>query len=159
MELIIKVELGEATRSFISQTVAQMIKGGVTASTEDEKPKKELKKQESEKEEEEDEKPTAKIPAKTASLPTKPAVKAKPTIDEQVAAFIDMADEEEQLEAIKNEILRHTKKGKSADIKFILGNFDVARASDLAPDDYAAFYTAVLRYGAGEDLEDIFAEA
>ena len=65
-------------------------------------------------------------------------------------------DDDAKLEAIKAEVTKHTKKGKSGDIKFLLSNFDAGRASELAPDDYDAFYEAVGRYGKGESVEDIF---
>jgi type IV secretory pathway VirB10-like protein len=68
----------------------------------------------------------------------------------------DDMDDDAKLEAIKVEVTKHTKKGKSADIKFMLSNFDAGRASELNPEDYEAFYNAITRYGKGESIADIF---
>jgi len=86
--------------------------------------------------------------------PETPKAPVKPKKDEPVP-FEDM-DDEAKLDTIKAEVTKHTKKGKSTDIKFILSNFEAGRASELDPDNYAAFYNAILRYGKGEDLADIF---
>lgn len=83
-----------------------------------------------------------------------PKAPVKPKKDEPVP-FEEM-DDEAKLDTIKAEVTKHTKKGKSADIKFILSNFEAGRASELDPDNYAAFYNAIVRYGKGEDLADIF---
>lgn len=83
-----------------------------------------------------------------------PKAPAKPKKDEPTP-FEEM-DDEAKLDTIKAEVTKHTKKGKSADIKFILSNFEAGRASELDPDNYAAFYNAIVRYGKGEDLADIF---
>lgn len=64
-------------------------------------------------------------------------------------------DDDAKLEAIKAEVTKHTKKGKSADIKALLAGFDANRASELEADNYNAFFDAVKRYGAGESVEDI----
>lgn len=68
----------------------------------------------------------------------------------------DEMDDDARLEAIKTEVTKHTKKGKSADIKFLLSKFDAGRASELAPEDYDAFFDAIARYGKGESVEKIF---
>lgn len=65
-------------------------------------------------------------------------------------------DDGAKLEAIKTEVTKHTKKGKSADIKFLLSQFDAGRASELSPEDYDAFFDAIIRYGKGESVEKIF---
>jgi len=78
--------------------------------------------------------------------------------DERIEGWDDM-DDDAKLEAIKAEVTRHTKKGKSADIKQILAQFDAGRASELLPDDYDAFFDAIARYGKGEKLEEIFPES
>ena len=65
-------------------------------------------------------------------------------------------DDDAKLEAIKTEVTKHTKKGKSADIKFLLANFDAGRASELATEDYDAFFDAITRYGKGENVDKIF---
>ena len=65
-------------------------------------------------------------------------------------------DDDAKLEAIKTEVTKHTKKGRSADIKFLLSNFDAGRASELTPEDYDAFFDAITRYGKGESVETIF---
>lgn len=74
----------------------------------------------------------------------------------QTANGWDEMDDDAKLEAIKAEVTKHTKKGKSADIKFLLSNFDAGRASELAPEDYDAFFDAITRYGKGESVEKIF---
>lgn len=91
--------------------------------------------------------PVAPAKAQRATAP-KPAALEKP-------AFSDL-DDDAKLEAIKAEVTKHTKKGKSADIKFLLANFDAGRASELAPEQYDAFFDAITRYGAGEAVTDIF---
>lgn len=119
--------------------------------------------------------PTPKVEPKAEALKEEPAPKPeapkaepeKPTrtrrTKEQIAAeeaqtangWDDM-DDDAKLEAIKAEVTKHTKKGKSADIKFLLSNFDAGRASELAPEDYDAFFDAITRYGKGESVEKIF---
>ena len=74
----------------------------------------------------------------------------------QTANGWDEMDDDAKLEAIKAEVTKHTKKGKSADIKFLLSNFDAGRASELAPEDYDAFFDAITRYGKGESVETLF---
>lgn len=74
----------------------------------------------------------------------------------QTANGWDDMDDDAKLEAIKTEVTKHTKKGKSADIKFLLANFDAGRASELATEDYDAFFDAITRYGKGENVDKIF---
>lgn len=120
--------------------------------------------------------PTPKVEPKAEALKEEPAPKPeapkadtaeKPTrtrrTKEQIAAEEaqtangwDEMDDDAKLEAIKAEVTKHTKKGKSADIKFLLSNFDAGRASELAPEDYDAFFDAITRYGKGESVETIF---
>lgn len=110
-------------------------------------------------------------PSKEEPAPKPEAPKAdtaeKPTrtrrTKEQIAAeeaqtangWGDM-DDDAKLEAIKAEVTKHAKKGKSADIKFLLSNFDAGRASELDPKDYDAFFDTITRYGKGESVEKIF---
>lgn len=75
-------------------------------------------------------------------------------VEEKAPEFGDL-DEAAQLEAIKAEVTRHTKKGKSADIKALLAYFEAGRASELAPEQYQDFYDMVKRYGAGESVNDL----
>lgn len=84
------------------------------------------------------------------------APKADEPIDkeEKPVTFADQ-DADAQLEAIKSEVTKHTKKGKSADIKALLGGFDAGRASELSPDNYVDFFEAIQRYGKGESVEEI----
>lgn len=96
-------------------------------------------------------KPVAAKPAPKAAAP-KPAAKAKPVAEEE---DFNELDEDAQLDAIKKEVTKHTKKGKTSDIKQLLGLFDVAKASDLDPATYGEFFDLVKRYGAGETAEDI----
>ena len=74
----------------------------------------------------------------------------------QTANGWDEMDDDAKLEAIKAEVTKHTKKGKSADIKFLLAQFEAGRASELAPEDYDAFFDAITRYGKGESVDKIF---
>ena len=99
--------------------------------------------------------PQAEKPKPTRTRATAP--KAEPVQDEapkKSESFEDL-DDDAKLEAIKAEVTKHTKKGKSADIKALLGGFDANRASELSADDYDAFFNAVKRYGAGESVDDI----
>src|SRR5690606_34966909 len=87
----------------------------------------------------------------------KPAPKAaapKPAPKAEEEDFNEL-DEDAQLDAIKKEVTKHTKKGKTSDIKQLLGLFDVAKASDLDPATYGEFFDLVKRYGAGETAEDL----
>ena len=74
----------------------------------------------------------------------------------QTANGWDEMDDDAKLEAIKAEVTKHTKKGKSADIKFLLAQFEAGRASELAPEDYDTFFDAITRYGKGESVDNIF---
>lgn len=80
----------------------------------------------------------------------KPAPKGKASFEE--------LDDAAKLEAIKAEVTKQTKNKKGADIKFMLAQFDANRASELAPEHYNDFYAAILRYGKGEAVTDIFPE-
>ena len=112
----------------------------------------------------------AAVEAKPETQKAAPAPKEEPEkptrtrrTKEQIAAdeaatangWDDM-DDDAKLEAIKSEVTKHTKKAKSADIKFMLANFEAGRASELNPADYDAFMKALARYGNGESVEDIF---
>lgn len=96
-----------------------------------------------------DETPAPKPAPKAAAPAPKPAA-AKPA-----APAFEELDEEAQLEEIKVQVTKHTKKGKSADIKTLLSGFGANRASELATSDYQGFYDAVARYSAGEDVNEI----
>lgn len=82
------------------------------------------------------------------------AAAEKAAAKETAPEFGDL-DEAAQLEAIKAEVTRHTKKGKSADIKALLAYFEAGRASELAAYQYPDFYDTVKRYGAGESVNDL----
>lgn len=109
-------------------------------------------------------KPVAK-PAAKAAAPApaaKPATKAapakpvaKPAAKPAVVAFEDL-DEEAQLEALKAHATKHTKKGKTADIKALVANYGAERVSDLDPEYYVEFNDVLTRYSDGESVEDIF---
>lgn len=100
-----------------------------------------------------EEAPKAEPEKPKAEAPKVPKTPAKPK-KEEAPAFEDL-DEDAQLEAIKAEVTKHTKKGKSADIKALLAAYDAGRASELAPEQYADFFNAVVRYGKGESVEEI----
>ena len=99
-------------------------------------------------------KPAAEKPAAEKPVVEKPAATPKP---KQENSFEKMNDDA-KLEAIKAEVTKQTKNKKGADIKFMLAQFDANRASELAPEHYNDFYAAILRYGKGEAVTDIFPE-
>ena len=104
-------------------------------------------------EEEEEEKPTKKAkaaPAKAAAAKKKDGNLS----DDEFESY----SEEEQFEAFKVIATRHSKKGKTADIKQILEKHGVARMTELEPEQYLAFYQDVVRYDEGEDIDDIIAD-
>lgn len=82
---------------------------------------------------------------------------AKKTLDPSADEFEDL-DADEQLEAIQKVVVRHTKKGKTADIRQLLGLFDVRKASELDEESYSQFYDLINRYAGGEEVEDIIEE-
>lgn len=108
---------------------------------------------------------TPRIPEPETDEPQAPEPVAPPTTartrttaakakQPETPGFEDL-DEDAKLEAIKAEVTKHTKKGKSADIKALLTGFEANRASELDPENYDAFMKAVKRYGAGESIDDI----
>lgn len=144
MEVTVKVEIELGPK-----TIALFLNGGaIAAKSETVKevaaPKGEVK----------DLAPAKEVaPPADKSKATPPAEKPK-TEKTKAPAFEDL-DEDAQLEAIKAEVTKHTKKGKSADIKALLAHFDAARASELNPEQYANFFDTVVRYGKGESVEDL----
>lgn len=100
--------------------------------------------------------PAAAAPAPKPAAPVaaKPAPKAaapKPA----VVNFEDL-EEADQLEALKAHATKHTKKGKTADIKALVANYGAERVSDLDPEYYIEFNDVLTRYSDGESVEDIF---
>ena len=98
-----------------------------------------------------EEAPKTEVPARTRR--TKEQIAAE---EAQTANGWGEMDDDAKLEAIKAEVTKYAKKGKSADIKFMLANLDANRASELAPENYDAFFDAITRYGNGESVEKIF---
>jgi len=96
--------------------------------------------------------PAAKAAAPAPKAVAKPAPKAAPA---KAVAFEDL-DEEGQLEALKAHATKHTKKGKTADIKALVANYGADRVSDLDPEYYVEFNEVLTRYSDGESVEDIF---
>lgn len=141
----VTVDLGEKTVALLT--------GGVVVNTSTPKvePKAEALKEEPAPKSEAPKADTAEKSTRTRR--TKEQIAAE---EAQTANGWDDMDDDAKLEAIKAEVTKHTKKGKSADIKFLLSNFDAGRASELAPEDYDAFYDAITRYGKGESVEKIF---
>lgn len=88
-------------------------------------------------------------PAKEPASPEKTR-EAVPVIE----GWDDM-DDDDRLEAIKSEVTKHAKAGRSTDIRAMLSHFGASRASELAPENYEGFITAIRRYGNGETLETI----
>lgn len=97
-----------------------------------------------------------KAPKAKADKPvgTKPGPKGKNAMAAEAFAGLDAED---QLEAIKTEVTKHSKKGKTADIKEMLSHFGAARASELDPANYADMYTAIIAYGGGSSVADALA--
>lgn len=56
----------------------------------------------------------------------------------------------DKFEYIKDEVTKHLKRGKSADIKHLLSLFKANCISELAHKDYDAFYDVIKQYGRGE---------
>lgn len=138
----VNIELGQQTMAFLTKgfmaTSAKLVS---TEKVEEAKPESLAK---------------PEVPAKPAATTKTPRPAAsKPAAAAEKPAFSDL-DDDAKLEAIKAEVTKHTKKGKSADIKFLLANFDAGRASELSTEQYDAFFDAITRYGAGEAATDIF---
>lgn len=94
-------------------------------------------------------KAAAAAPAKKAA-----AAPAKMSDDDKIEA-LEAQDEEDQLATIQAEITKHTKKGKTADIKKLLAIYGVPKASELDAATYSEFYSLVLRFAGGEDADSI----
>lgn len=96
---------------------------------------------------------TEKAPAKGGGAGKPP--KEEPIKEEHVKEVRTFADltEEEQIEAIKAEVTKHTKRGKSGDIKALLTFVGAERVSNLKGYDIENFMALVQRYGKGEDID------
>lgn len=159
LKVNVQIELGEKAAQllgFLSQS-----KGVMTLEPEKEKPIKGVTKEEEKPTpmEKPDEKPT---PEKEE----KPAPEEKPTRTRRTKAEIeaekneisegwDGLSEEEQLDAIKASISSFAKKGKSGDIKILLGAYGVNRASEVDPSAYRDLYDDLQEYGRGVSVDDI----
>ena len=154
MEIKVTVELGEKTVALLNNLTRSVVKApsqepanedaavGKTEAVED-KPAPTRKRR-----------TAAEIEADKKAAEAKevaPEVEKKP---EAAPEFSDL-DADAQLEAIKAEVTRHTKKGKSADVKAMLAYFDAGRASELAEDQYEDFYNMVKEYAAGKSVNDL----
>lgn len=141
----VNIELGQQTMTFLTRgfmaTSAKLLS---TEKVEEVKPESIAKPE-----------VPAKPAAPAATTRTQRPAASKPAAAAEKPAFSDL-DDDAKLEAIKAEVTKHTKKGKSADIKFLLANFDAGRASELSTEQYDAFFDAITRYGAGEAATDIF---
>ncbi|MFK1844768.1 hypothetical protein ACIXCX_18275 [Bacteroides fragilis] len=141
----VNIELGQQTMAFLTRgfmaTSAKLLS---TEKVEEVKPESLAKPE-----------VPAKPAAPAATTRTQRPAASKPAAAAEKPAFSDL-DDDAKLEAIKAEVTKHTKKGKSADIKFLLANFDAGRASELSTEQYDAFFDAITRYGAGEAATDIF---
>ena len=141
----VNIELGQQTMAFLTRgfmaTSAKLLS---TEKVEEVKPESLAKPE-----------VPAKPAAPAATTRTQRPAASKPAAAAEKPAFSDL-DDDAKLEAIKAEVTKHTKKGKSADIKFLLANFDAGRASELSKEQYDAFFDAITRYGAGEAATDIF---
>lgn len=105
--------------------------------------------------------PKAAAP-KPAAKAAAPAPKAATPAPKPAAAPADVAfedlDDAAKLEALKAAVTKHTKKGKSKDIKLLLSPYAVERVSDLQAEDFDGFYDVITRYTDGETVGDIFPE-
>lgn len=141
----VNIELGQQTMAFLTRgfmdTSAKLVS---TEKVEEAKPESIAKPE-----------VPAKPAAPAATTRTQRPAASKLAAAAEKPAFSDL-DDDAKLEAIKAEVTKHTKKGKSADIKFLLANFDAGRASELSTEQYDAFFDAITRYGAGEAATDIF---
>lgn len=141
----VNIELGQQTMAFLTRgfmaTSAKLVS---TEKVEEVKPESPAKPE-----------VPAKPAAPAATTKTQRPAASRPAAAAEKPAFSDL-DDDAKLEAIKAEVTKHTKKGKSADIKFLLANFDAGRASELSTEQYDAFFDAITRYGAGEAATDIF---
>lgn len=101
---------------------------------------------------------TPATPAAKPATPATPAAKAKPATPAAKPVEVAFADlgEEDKLESLKAHVTRHTKKGKSADIKALLAPYGAERVSLLGAEWYDSFNEVLDRYSAGESVEDIF---
>ena len=100
-------------------------------------------------------KPQLEEPAAEPVKVSAPTPQPDPSVD-----FDDLEDAE-KLDALRDKVAEYTKKGKSADIRFILAQFDarsISQAEPLDPKHYGDFYAALERYGKGESVTDIFPE-
>lgn len=147
MEVTVKVEIELGPK-----TIALFLNGGAIAAKSEtvNAPKGEVKELAPVKET-----APAKEVAPPADKPKATPPAEKPKTEKTKAPAFDELDEDAQLEAIKAEVTKHTKKGKSADIKALLAHFEAARASELNAEQYVNFFDTVVRYGKGESVEDL----
>lgn len=97
----------------------------------------------------------AKATAAKAAAPAKAAKPAAMSDEDKIAALEAIEDDEERLATVQAEVTKHTKKGKTADIKKLLAIYDSPKVSELDPSVYADFYGLVLRMAGGESADDI----
>lgn len=95
--------------------------------------------------------PAPKAAAPVAARPAPKAAAPKPA-----AVNFEDLEPADQLEALKAHATKHTKKGKTADIKALVANYGAERVSDLDPEYYIEFNEVLTRYSEGESVEDIF---
>lgn len=155
MEVNVKVthEMGDAAKKFLTDLIAAA--NGVAPAEAKAKPAEAPK--------EEEAKPATRRRAAEVEVPkeeeAKPVTRRRRTAaapkEDEAPAFEDMSTDD-QLADIQKRITKHTKKGKTADIKELLGIFDAGRASELSAKDYADFSDALNRYDAGETIDEIF---
>lgn len=105
---------------------------------------------------------TRRTKEQIAAAPTKEPVKVEaPEPKEEAAPDFATLSDEDKVGALRTKVSQYTKKGKSADIRFMLAQFDartVSQDEPLKPEDYDAFNEALERYGAGASVTDIFPE-
>lgn len=102
--------------------------------------------------------PAKPTPAKPA--PAKPAATAKPTAGQILAVpYEEQTDDEGKLAHLMAHVTKHTKNGKGSDVKALLAQYSVDRASELDPEWYDSFNEAISRYSDGETVDQIFPDA
>ena len=153
LKVNVQIELGEKAAQLLG--VLTQPKGVMTFEPEKENLIKGVTKEEEKPApmENPEEKPTPEKEEKpTRTRRTKAEIEAEKN---EISEGWDGLSEEEQLDAIKASISSFAKKGKSGDIKTLLGAYGVNRASEVAPSAYRDLYDDLQAYGRGVSVDDI----
>lgn len=154
IEVNVNVELGQATINALALVLGGTPAAAAPAVKKETKPAVAAKATAEDTTDSEATKPAAApSPAPKAAAPAPKAAAPKPAEED-----FDAMDEDAQLEAIKKQVTKHTKKGFSKDIKQLLNIFDADRATNLDTAVYRQFFDLINRYGAGESIDAIVEE-